>query len=182
MGVSMSETAQTKGTQTLTAKQQRFVEEYCTDFNATRAAKAAGYSEKTASEIGWENLRKPQIAKAVSKRLNELAMSAGEVTKRLTAWGRGDMSSFVVANADGTISMDFSTDEAQRNLFLIKKIKQTDRMIPQGKEEPDILERKTEIELHDAKDAVVQMGRAHKLFGDRNELTGPDGEGIPTGS
>jgi len=32
----------------LTPKQKRFVEEYLIDLNATRAAKAAGYSEKTA--------------------------------------------------------------------------------------------------------------------------------------
>lgn len=50
----------------LTAKQQRFIEEYCSNgFNATRAAIAAGYSEKTASETGSENLGKPQIQEAV---------------------------------------------------------------------------------------------------------------------
>lgn len=49
----------------LTAKQQRFVEEYLVDLNATQAAIRAGYSAKTASEVGFENLRKPQIAAAV---------------------------------------------------------------------------------------------------------------------
>ena len=53
----------TKGTpfSRLTDKQQRFVEEYLIDLNATQAAVRAGYSEKTAAEIGSENLRKPQI-------------------------------------------------------------------------------------------------------------------------
>jgi hypothetical protein len=51
---------------TLTAKQQRFVEEYCIDLNATQSAIRAGYSEKTAHQIGYENLRKPEIAEAVS--------------------------------------------------------------------------------------------------------------------
>ncbi|WP_149866388.1 terminase small subunit, partial [Tropicimonas marinistellae] len=44
----------------LTAKQQRFVEEYLTDLNATQAAIRAGYSQQTASEVGYENLREPQ--------------------------------------------------------------------------------------------------------------------------
>ena len=41
---------------TLTLKQQRFVEEYLVDLNATQAAIRAGYSEKTAKSIGQENL------------------------------------------------------------------------------------------------------------------------------
>lgn len=49
----------------LTPKQKRFVAEYLVDLNATAAAIRAGYSKKTAEVIGYENLRKPQIAQAV---------------------------------------------------------------------------------------------------------------------
>ena len=49
----------------LKGKQQLFVEEYLIDLNATQAAIRAGYSEKTAKEIGCENLTKPNIAKAI---------------------------------------------------------------------------------------------------------------------
>lgn len=55
----------------LTNKQRRFVEEYLVDLNATQAAIRAGYSERRASEIGYQNLRKPEIAAAV-----EAAMQA----------------------------------------------------------------------------------------------------------
>jgi len=52
----------------LTAKQQRFIEEYCRNgFNATQAAKDAGYKEDNAYATGAENLRKPQIAKAIEE-------------------------------------------------------------------------------------------------------------------
>ena len=37
------------------------------DLNATKAAIRAGYSAKTASEIGYENLRKPQIKKLIAE-------------------------------------------------------------------------------------------------------------------
>ncbi|MEK5165995.1 terminase small subunit [Paenibacillus sp. FSL R5-0527] len=57
----------------LTPKQRIFVMEYLRDFNATRAAMAAGYSKKTAHTIGWENLRKPEI-KAAIQRYNEAMM------------------------------------------------------------------------------------------------------------
>lgn len=46
-------------------KQQRFVEEYLIDLNTTQAAILAGYSEKTAQEIGSENLSKPMVVKAI---------------------------------------------------------------------------------------------------------------------
>ena len=49
----------------LTVKQQRFTEEYVVDYNATAAAKRAGYSPKTAGAIGFENLTKPEIQKAL---------------------------------------------------------------------------------------------------------------------
>lgn len=49
----------------LTDKQARFVEEYLVDLNATQAAMRAGYSCNSAHAIGHENLRKPDIAKAV---------------------------------------------------------------------------------------------------------------------
>ena len=50
----------------LTAKQRRFVEAYTG--NATAAAIAAGYSEKTAEVIGHENLRKPKILAEIKAR------------------------------------------------------------------------------------------------------------------
>ena len=49
----------------LTPKQQRFVEEYLVDLNATRAAVRAGYSERNAGKIGHELLEKTRISKAI---------------------------------------------------------------------------------------------------------------------
>jgi phage terminase small subunit len=49
----------------LTPKQERFVEEYLIDLNATQAAIRAGYSQRTARSIGEENLRKPEISEAI---------------------------------------------------------------------------------------------------------------------
>lgn len=51
----------------LTYKQKRFCQEYIRDWNATRAAIAAGYSEKTAYAIGQENLKKPEILAYVNR-------------------------------------------------------------------------------------------------------------------
>ena len=58
----------------LTAKQARFVEEYLVDLNATQAAIRAGYSQRRADSIGYENLRKPEIRDAIQA--EQLARSA----------------------------------------------------------------------------------------------------------
>jgi phage terminase small subunit len=50
----------------LNDRQARFVNEYLIDLNATQAAIRSGYSEKTAYSIGSENLRKPEIQKAIA--------------------------------------------------------------------------------------------------------------------
>jgi phage terminase small subunit len=50
-----------------TAKQQRFIDEYLVDLNATAAAIRAGYSSKTARQIASETLAKPYIQEAVAK-------------------------------------------------------------------------------------------------------------------
>ena len=64
----------------LTEKQKRFVAEYLVDLNATQAAIRAGYSEKTAEVIGYENLRKPQIEQAVQKGM-EARQQRTEITQ-----------------------------------------------------------------------------------------------------
>ena len=80
---------------TLTKRQQAFVEHYLANgFNATKAAKDAGYSEKTAYSIGSENLRKPEIASHVRARMKALTMSADEALYRLSAMARGDLGGF----------------------------------------------------------------------------------------
>lgn len=53
----------------LTNKQNRFVDEYLVDCNATQAAIRAGYSPSTAGSIGFENLKKPEIRNEIKKRL-----------------------------------------------------------------------------------------------------------------
>jgi phage terminase small subunit len=57
----------------LTPKQTRFVDEYLMNgFNATAAAITAGYSKKTATIIGYENLRKPNIEQEIDRRLKAI--------------------------------------------------------------------------------------------------------------
>ena len=71
----------------LTNKQEAFCREYIIDLNATQAALRAGYSEKTAKDIGCENLAKPNIsgyiAELIKIRAEDANISAKYVLNRL---------------------------------------------------------------------------------------------------
>lgn len=56
----------------LTPKQQRFVEEYLIDLNAKQSAIRAGYSAKTAEQMGYQLLQKTSVQKAIQEAQNKL--------------------------------------------------------------------------------------------------------------
>lgn len=80
----------------LTYKQQLFVEAYLSNPNATEAARVAGYkgNDVTLGAVGAENLKKPQIALAVKKRIENAVMSADEVLAELAEIAKGDYQSY----------------------------------------------------------------------------------------
>lgn len=61
----------------LTEKQKIFCREYIFDWNGSRAARVAGYSEKTAKEIASENLTKPNIKAYIKDIQNNLEEVSG---------------------------------------------------------------------------------------------------------
>ena len=60
----------------LTAKKKMFVKEYLIDLNATRSAKAAGYSEKTAYSQGQRLLKNVDLQEAIQKEMDKRAEKA----------------------------------------------------------------------------------------------------------
>lgn len=85
----------------MTARQQRFCDEYLIDLNATQAAIRAGYSKKTARVIGQENLTKPAVKNYIDEQMKkkeqELIADQTEVMKYLTSVLRGKSESSVLA-------------------------------------------------------------------------------------
>lgn len=84
----------------LTPKQQKFADYYIETGNATEAAIKAGYSKKTAKQIGQENLTKPYLREYIDERMKELAdkriMGMQEALELLTSIARGEMTEEVV--------------------------------------------------------------------------------------
>lgn len=130
----------------MTAKQQRFCDEYLIDLDGTKAAIRAGYSPKTAGVIASENLKKPKLKQYIAERMAEkekqLIADQDEVLKYLTKVLRGESQSEIVVVVS---SGDFMT-EAQR----IKKA-------------PDEKERLKAAEL---------LGKRYGLYTDKMEFTG----------
>jgi phage terminase small subunit len=157
----------------LTPKQRAFVEHYLQCWNATEAARRAGYSVKTANQQGPRLLVNVGIQAAVDARLDELKMGADEVLTRLASHARGSMDDFIG-------SMDRIDLDKARNrgvMHLARKLKQRTTTISKSQGE-DVETHEIELELYDAQSALALLGRHHKLFVDRQEVSGADGNAI----
>lgn len=160
---------------TLSTKQRAFIDHYLATWNASEAARRAGYSAKTAGAIGHENLKKPEIAAAVEERIAELKMSADEVLLRLADQARASAEDFMtvaeepivneegqpVLGADGVplvrryAVLDLPKAADRGKLHLVKKLSYTNNG--------------PAIELYDAQAALALLGKHHGLFVERQE-------------
>ena len=143
----------------LTAKQQRFCDEYLIDLNATQAAIRAGYSEKTAAVIATENLRKPNIAEYIKIRMDEkekgLIADQNEVMKYLSAVMRREKTESVVVTLKRETSTYKPDAEGKMRKQTIKE------------EYPEIV--KVPAQLRDANKAAELLGKAYGLYKEKVE-------------
>lgn len=97
----------------LTEKQQRFVDEYLIDLNATQASIRAGYSVKTANEQGSQNLAKLSIQQAIAEQMAERSKRTGinqdRVVLELAKIAFVKMTDIV--DGQGRIKLDASADD-----------------------------------------------------------------------
>lgn len=149
----------------LTNRQRAFVDHYLRTWNASESARLAGYAVR---QSGFENLSNPVISAAIQQRLNELKMDADEVLVRLADHARGSMGEFMIIDDEGIPRMDLQAAKERNRLHLVRKAKVTTRYVGEFKDK----EVAVELELYDAQDALVHIGRAHTLFGDRNKTEG----------
>lgn len=144
----------------LTAKQQRFCDEYLIDLNATQAAIRAGYSEKTAAVIATENLRKPNIKEYIENRLaekeKELIADQDEVMRYLTSVMRREMKESVV------VTLQNKTEKWVKDEETGKLKKQT-----VTEESPAVVE--IPARLSDSNKAAELLGKRYGLYTEKVE-------------
>lgn len=79
----------------LTVKQKKFADEYIRLGNSTQAAINAGYSKKTARQIGADNLSKAYIREYINEKMDALdkkkTMQIKEIMEELTSIARGEL-------------------------------------------------------------------------------------------
>src|SRR5687767_14617881 len=146
----------------LTNKQRVFIDEYLISWNATEAARKAGYSFPNVE--GPKNLVKPSIAVEIRQRINEKAMTADEVLTSVAEIGRGDLSRYITR--DGEINIQLLREDGQGHL--LKKYKRTRRIIRQ-KDGGEIETESTEAELYAADAAHDKLMRYHGLYNDKTD-------------
>lgn len=139
----------------LTIKQRVWVEEYLRCWNATEAARQAGY--KWPRQSGYLNATKDYIKEEIHKRLSAKCMGADEVLMRLAEQARVSIGMFFTTNEDGEIVVDWPVILSGKYGHLIKSISFT-RSGPK-------------IEVYDAQHALAHLGKHHGLFTDKLDLT-----------
>ena len=166
--------------QKLTDKEKLFVEHYLQCRNATEATRRANYqgNDNVLAVTGHRLLRKPKIAELISKRTAEVAADADEVLASLARVHRATLRPFFATADDGTLWPDLGSEEALANFDLLKKIKTKKR--EGGPPEDRWTEIEVELEIHDPLRAKELLGRHHKLFTDKTEVSGKDGGPIET--
>ena len=158
----------------LSPRHRRFVMAYVRTLNASAAARAIAPTAKRPDQIGYELLRKPEIRAAIDAALAAESMPAAEVLARLTQIARASIAD-VLRLPDGTpvgqfpvaiddYAVDLVKAQATGAIHLVKRIKTTE----QG----------TEVEMYSAHEALRDLGKIHRLFIERQELSGPGGEPI----
>lgn len=143
----------------LTAKQQRFVEEYLIDLIATQAAIRAGYSPNTAEQIGYQLLHKAsvsnEVARAMAERSKRTGINQDRVLRELAKIGFAKITDVVDAE-----TAKIKPDATEDDLACIQSIKI----------KPNEWGTEREVKLYDKKGALVDIGKHMGMFKDKLEL------------
>jgi phage terminase small subunit len=156
----------------LSPKQLLFVKEYLVDLNATKAAIRAGYSEKTAQQIGTENLLKPVISAAIkdemAKREERTEITQDKVLNELAKIGFFDIRKLLDSegNPIPLHELDDKTSAAIAGLDILEEY------IGTGKDRVFVGYVK-KYKIADKRAALVDIGKHLGMFIERKEVGSP---------
>lgn len=141
----------------LTWAHERFALEYIKRYDKTAAALAAGYSEKTAGQQGYQLANRPDIKKRVSELQQNIAELAGitplMVANELAAIAFTNMSDIF---ADWTERQNYDDlDDVQKKAIKTIEFRKEVRSVPtQGDEEINIEIETVKVVMHDKLKAI----------------------------
>jgi len=150
-----------KGDDGLTFKQHRFVVEFLVDTNATQAAIRAGYSKRSAREIGYSLLQKPAVKAAVRRLFKELQdktiMSVDEILKEYSRIGRSDILDYLSFDGKDVV-LNASSELIEAEARAIAKV--AEKVNKDGS-------KSVSFELHSKTHGLDSLAKYYKLFGDQ---------------
>lgn len=156
----------------MAAKQQRFVEEYLVDLNATQAAIRAGYSAKTAYSQGDRLLRHVEVAAAIRAARDKLsekaAITAERVIEELALIGFANMADYLRVTSDGDPFIDLSTMTREQAAALTEATVE-DFKEGRGEDARDV--RRVKIKIGDKIAALDRIGKHLGMFRDKLDVT-----------
>lgn len=118
----------------LTEKQKRFCDEYLIDLNATQAAIRAGYSEKTAEQMGYQLLQKTSVQEHLQKRLSDRSERTAITQDRVL----NELAKVGFAKAADYTDADLKYSNKLRALELLEKhLGMFDKAEPPSREEAE---------------------------------------------
>lgn len=170
-----------KASQKLTPQQERFVEEYLIDLNATQAALRAEYSAKTADRQGHRLLKNAEIqrriAEAQKKRSQRTEITQDAVLKELAKIGFANIGDMMRVTPDGDPFLDLS-DLTPEQTAALSEVTVEDYMEGRGENAREV--RRVKVKLWDKRAALVDMGKHLGMFKNLHEHTGKNGGPIET--
>ena len=143
----------------LTAKQQRFCDEYLIDLNATQAAIRAGYSVKTANEQGSRLLAKLSIQEAIGKEMAERSKRTG-INQDMVVIELAKLAFVNIADVVDLENATVKTSATDEDLACIQSVKI----------KPSEFGTEREIKLYDKKASLELLGRHLGMFKDKLEV------------
>jgi phage terminase small subunit len=157
-----------------TGKQQRFVEEYLVDLNATQAYRRAGYAAKTddiaraASSRLLANVNvTAAIQQAKEARSKRVEISQDSVLNEIAKLGFANMLDYITVQPDGTAFVDL-TKLTREQAAAIQEI--TTEEYTEGKGDDAREVRKVKLKLADKKGSLELLGKHLALFTDNINL------------
>jgi phage terminase small subunit len=161
----------------LNYQQKLFADEYLIDLNATQAAIRAGYSKKTAAEMGYENLNKPHIKAYIAKRMKDrekrTEITQDMVLQELAKIGFVDIKSYLKYCTE-KVEVDFD-EVANKPIYGYKQIidmKDSDDVDGAVISEVSLGKDGTfKFKLYDKVSALKEMGK-HLGVTEKTELSG----------
>lgn len=149
----------------MTKKQERFIEEYLIDLNATQAAIRAGYSPNNADKIGSELLGKTRVSDAIKTAMAERSKRTGINQDRILM----ELAKIALVNPENVVNFDEATireDALPEDLAAVASVKVKRFPTKDG----EGIER--EIKFYDKTKALDLAGRHLGMFKDKLELSG----------